>query len=237
MEESYNCWHGCHKKSEGCLNCYVYRFDKRIGKDSNTISKTKDFDKPIKRKRNGEYKYPSGTLFDTCFSSDFFIEEADEWRQDVLNMIKERKDCDFFLITKRPERIMDCLNPIDYPNLIIYCTMENQIRFDERAPIYLNLPLLHKGIIIEPMLGPIDLTKYLDKDIEKVSVGGESGPNARVLDFNWVKEIKRQCDRAHIPFNFRQTGANILVNNKLYHIPRDKQFIQAKKAFNNKSSF
>ena len=233
MEESYNCWHGCHKKSEGCLNCYVYRYDILADRDSNIVYKTKDFDKPIKRKRNKEYKYPSGTLFYTCFSSDFFIEEADIWRKDVLNYIKERNDCEFFCITKRPERILNCLDPLLYPNLKIYCTMENQKRFDERAPIYLNLPLLHKGIIIEPMLSAIDMSKYLNNEIEKVVVGGESGPNARILDFNWVKDIKRQCELSHVPFVFKQTGAKILVNNKLFHIPRNKQFSQANKAFNN----
>ena len=76
MEETYNCWHGCHKKSEGCLNCYVYRYDERIGKDSSIVYKTKDFDKPIRRNRKNEYKYPSNTLFYLCFSSDFFIEEG-----------------------------------------------------------------------------------------------------------------------------------------------------------------
>ena len=229
----YNCWHGCHKKSEGCLHCYVYRRDESIGKDSNIIYKTKSFDLPVRKKKDGSYKYPKGTLFNMCFSSDFFIEEADVWRKDVLDMIKTRSDCEFFCITKRPERIRECIDDLSlYPNLYIACTMENQKRFNERAPIYLNLDLNVKSVMIEPMLERIDMSEYIDK-IDEVSVGGESGENARILDFEWVKDIERQCKRADVEFSFHQTGARILVDNKLYNIPRYLQHSQARKAFKN----
>ena len=233
MSIMYNCWHGCHKKSEGCLHCYVYRRDESIGKDSNIIYKTKAFDLPVRKKKDGSYKYPKGTLFNMCFSSDFFIEEADVWRKDVLDMIRTRSDCEFFCITKRPERIKECIDDLSlYPNLYIACTMENQKRFNERAPIYLNLDLNVKSVMIEPMLERIDMSEYIDK-IDEVSVGGESGENARILDFEWVKDIERQCKRADVEFSFHQTGARILVDNKLYNIPRYLQHSQARKAFKN----
>lgn len=232
MEVTYNCWHGCHKKSEGCKNCYVYRRDESIGKDSNLIYKTINFNLPIKKDRKGNYKYPSGTSFNMCFSSDFFIEEADDWRKDVLEMIKERSDCSFMCITKRPERILECIPDVEtYDNLIIYCTMENQKRFFERAPIYLKLPLKIKGIMMEPMLERIDISKYLNYKIDIIACGGESGNNARILNFDWVKEIKERCDKNNIHFYFHQTGANLLFNGKLYHIDRKYQHSQAKKAF------
>ena len=231
MEVTYNCWHGCHKKSEGCLHCYVYRRDESIGKDASIVYKTKSFNMPIQKDRKGNYKYPSGSEFMMCFSSDFFIEEADDWRIDVLNMIIERSDCDFVCITKRPERIKQCIpNLKDYPNLYIFCTCENQKRFDERAPIYLDLELNSKTICIEPFLGPIDLSAYINR-IDYVSVGGESGPNARVCNFEWVKDIRRQCKKHRVGFEFRQTGANLLVDGKLYRIPRRNQLSQAHKAF------
>ena len=232
MGIQYNCWHGCHKKSEGCLNCYVYRRDESIGKDAAVVYKTSYFSLPVRKDRKGNYKYKGGTEFSMCFSSDFFIEEADQWRKDVLAMIRERSDCTFFCITKRPERIMECIPDIeDYDNLIIHCTMENQKRFDERAPIYLSLPLKEKGIVMEPMLERIDMSKYLDEGIDTVTCGGESGPNARVIDFEWVKEIKENCDKKGIGFYFHQTGANIVVNGKLYHVERKFQHSQARKAF------
>lgn len=213
------------------MHCYVYRRDTSIGKDSNVVYKTASFNMPIRVNRKGEYKYPSGTEFMMCFSSDFFINEADEWREDVLAMIKKRSDCNFFCITKRPERILECIPNInDYKNLYIYCTTENQKRFDERAPIYLNLPLNKKGIMIEPMLEYVDISKYIDK-IDAVSVGGESGEDARVCDFEWVKKTREACKKAHVEFYYHQTGAKLLVNNKLYNIPRNKQHSQAQKAF------
>lgn len=231
-EFTYNCWHGCHKKSEGCLNCYVYRYDERNGLDSTKVYKTKAYDLPIQKKKDGSYKCPLNSFFYLCFSSDFFLEDADEFRPGVLEMIKERKDSMFFCLTKRPERIKECLKDISlYPNLIIYCTMENQKRFDERAPIYLSLPLLHKGIALAPMLSSVDMSAFDLSEVESITCDGESGPNARTLDFEWVKDIRRQCKEKGYPFTFRQTGARILVDNKLYRIKRKDQFSQASKAF------
>ena len=44
-----------------------------------------------------------------CFYSDFLIEEADEWRNEVWKMIHERRDCLFLFLTKRIERFMECV--------------------------------------------------------------------------------------------------------------------------------
>ena len=89
----------------------------------------------------------------------------------------------------------------------------------------------YHGIMIEPMLEEIDLDKYDLSNVDQISIGGESGPNARVLDFNWVKKIHDYCKKNKIDFYFHQTGAKIIVDNKLYNIPRNKQHSQAYKAF------
>lgn len=47
----WNPWHGCHKYSAGCANCYVYRMDERYGRDSSVVKKTKDFALPVKKKK------------------------------------------------------------------------------------------------------------------------------------------------------------------------------------------
>ena len=54
----WNLWHGCHKLSEGCRHCYVYRTDGKYGKDSSVVTKTEKFDLPLQRKKNGTYKIP-----------------------------------------------------------------------------------------------------------------------------------------------------------------------------------
>lgn len=242
----WNLWHGCHKKSEGCQHCYVFRRDAEFEKDSNVVSKTSTFNLPIRRDRQGNWKVPSGTLMWTCFTSDFFIEEADEWREDAWLMIKRRSDLLFYMVTKRPERIAQCL-PEDwgdgYENVTICCTMENQRCADERLPIFRELPIRHKEIICEPLLGPIDfhgmlaLLAYAASPMngdaqrcEQVTVGGESGRDARVCDYDWVLNIREQCINAGVPFHFKQTGATFRKDNRLYHIPRDQQMRQAHRA-------
>ncbi len=72
MAKMWNLWHGCHKLSEGCKHCYVYRGDEKRGIDSSNVTLTKNFDLPIQKKKNGEYKIVSRTLLYTCFTSGFF---------------------------------------------------------------------------------------------------------------------------------------------------------------------
>lgn len=105
MQKLWNPWHGCHKLSEGCRNCYVYRGDAKRGIDSSIVSKTKNFDLPVQKKKNGEYKIPPGSEVATCFTSDFFVEDADEWRTEAWQMIRERSDLTFLMITKRIDRL------------------------------------------------------------------------------------------------------------------------------------
>ena len=72
----WNPWHGCRKISAGCQNCYVYRIDSAFDKDASVITKTAAFNLPLKKTRNGTFKLqPCETVY-TCFSSDFFLEEA-----------------------------------------------------------------------------------------------------------------------------------------------------------------
>ena len=78
MRDGWNPWHGCRKLSEGCANCYVYRMDAEHGRDPTLPHRTAAFGLPLRKNRKGEYRVPSGSTLWTCFSSDFFLEEADE---------------------------------------------------------------------------------------------------------------------------------------------------------------
>ena len=100
----WNLWHGCIKKSEGCKNCYVYARDEKYELDASAVYRTKSFRLPVQKNRQGEYKIPSGSTIYTCFTSDFFLDEADEWRREAWDIIRERSDVHFFMITKRIER-------------------------------------------------------------------------------------------------------------------------------------
>lgn len=229
----WNLWHGCHKISAGCQNCYVYRSDARHERDASVCAKTQCFYDPIRKKRDGSWKIPAGEVVWTCFTSDFFLEDADPWREEAWDMIRQRLDLDFFFITKRIHRFYDCV-PDDWgdgwDNVAICCTCENQDRADFRLPIYIKAPIKHKSLACEPLLEALDLTAYLDGSISQVVAGGESGPGARLCKYEWILSLRDQCVAAGVPFMFKQTGARLEKDGKIYSIPRRLQHKQARKA-------
>ena len=231
----WNPWHGCTKISAGCKFCYVYRQDEMYGCEigRNVARKTAAFDLPVKRKRDKSYKLPSGKVVFTCFTSDFLLEDADEWRPDCWRMIRERSDCMFYFFTKRIDRFADCI-PADwgdgYPNVLIGCTVENQAMADRRLPIFMSAPIRHKIITAAPLLEQINILPYLDSSIEEVSVGGESGVNARPCHYDWILDLRRQCVEKNVPFRFHQTGSYFVKDGKLFRIMRKYQLSQAHKA-------
>jgi protein gp37 len=235
----WNPWRGCHKFSEGCKFCYIHKGDSRRGVDTNQIVKTEQFDAPIAKTKKGEYKIKSGQIVYLCFSTDFLIEDADEWRSECWKMIKERSDLTFLFLTKRIERFSRCI-PDDwndgYDNVIVGCTVENQNTADFRLSIFDKLPIKHKNIICQPLIDRIDLSAYL-KNVELVVVGGESDINARVLDYDWVLSIREQCISSSVNFEFRQCGTHFIKDGKLYNINVRQLCSQARKAGINVSSF
>lgn len=128
MHDIWNPWHGCTKKSEGCKHCYMYFLDKQRGGDGSRIYKVKNnFEYPLSKDKNGRYKIKSGEHIRVCMTSDFFLEEADKWREDAWKIMHKRSDVVFILITKRPERIAQVL-PSDwgdgYENVQLNVTCE-----------------------------------------------------------------------------------------------------------------
>lgn len=231
----WNPWHGCTKISPGCKYCYVYRQDEMYGSSvaSSLCRKTAAFNLPVKRKRDKSYKIPGGKVVFTCFTSDFLLEDADQWRDECWQMIRQRRDLYFYFFTKRIHRFERCM-PSDwgdgYDNVLIGCTVENQQMADYRLPIFRSLPIKHKSIIASPLLSALNLEPYLDDDIEEVSTGGESGVDARVCDYQWILDLREQCVANNVPFRFHQTGARLLKDGRLYRIPRRYQLSQAHKA-------
>lgn len=231
----WNPWHGCTKISPGCKYCYVYRRDAMYGaaQASSLCRKNASFDLPLRKKRDGSEKIPSGTEVFTCFTSDFLLPDADAWRAACWEMMRRRSDCTFIFFTKRIERLRQCLPPDwgeGYENVRIGCTVENRERADARLPVFLALPIRHRLIIVEPCLEAIDLRQYLSDAIEQVLVGGESGQFARECRYEWVLSLHAQCMEKQVSFCFHQTGTNFVKDGKRYHIPRACQCDQAKKA-------
>lgn len=125
-EATWNPWHGCHKVSQGCKNCYMFRDKKRYGQDPNVVvgSKTKFYD-PLK------WKEPRKIF--TCSWSDFFIEEADPWRDEAMAIMALTPQHTYQVLTKRPDRMLKYVTTAcgRIANLCMKLRQERNIRFPE----------------------------------------------------------------------------------------------------------
>lgn len=224
-------WRGCHRCSEGCRFCYIHKGDARRGVDTDRIVRSEKFQRPVEKKKDGEYKMAPGLVY-TCFSSDFLLEDADHWRNEAWQIIKERTDCVFLFLTKRIERFMECIPPDwgdGYDNVVVCCTVENQENADRKLSVFKELPIKHKQITAQPLIGPINMEPYL-AGIESVLVGGESDRNGRVMDYDWVLDIRQQCIEHNVPFQFRQCSTHFRKDGRMYHLQVKDLASQARKA-------
>jgi protein gp37 len=235
-DATWNPWQGCTKVSEACAHCYMFTDMKRYGKDPTVVRKSKDptFFLPMKRRRTGEYAIPPGHKVFTCSWSDWFHERADAWRPKAWSIIQQQPDLVFQIVTKRPERIGDCLPPDwgdGWENVWLITTIENQHWANVRIPQLLQVPAAVRGLSIEPLLGPVDLSRWLGErvrcgcggvcdsgvpcpmrgnwqpPIRWVIVGGESGHHARPCNLAWIRSIVEQCKAAGVPCFVKQLGS------------------------------
>jgi protein gp37 len=95
--------------------------------------------------------------------------------------------------------------PWPLPNVWLGASVEDQERADERIPDLIVIPAAVRFLSVEPLLGPIDVTPWISF-LDWVIVGGESGPNARAVDPQWIRSLRDQCVRACVPFFFKQWG-------------------------------
>ena len=224
MHDIWNPWHGCVKVSEGCEHCYMYFLDWMRGADGRTVYRTRNFDYPLQRRRGGGYRVRPGEQIRVCMTSDFFLDEADRWRPEAWRIMRERSDVRFFLLTKRPERVEECL-PSDWPdegweNVFFNVSCENQRRADERIPVMLDLPFRHKGIMATPLVGPLDIDRYLASgQIMQVIAGGENYDGARPCDFDWIRSLASQCRAHDTSFCFIETGTCFIKDGRRYSLP------------------
>ena len=240
MHDIWNPWHGCVRVSEGCAHCYMFTMDAARGLDGGVVRRNKTtFDYPLQRTRDGAYKVRSGELIRICMNSDFLIEQADPWRDEVWGIIHARPDVRFFILTKRPERFAECLPPDwgdGWDNVMLNVTCENQRRADERIPILLATPAKHKGIMCAPFIGPVRIDKYLAQgQIEQVICGGENYDGARPCHFEWVQALRADCVRYDTRFCFIETGSVFVKDGRTYHLPNKR--LQSEMAYKSGMNF
>ncbi len=212
----------------------MYYLDGLRGQDGGDIRRTKaGFRYPLSRDRSGRYKVQSGEMLRVCMTSDFFLAEADPWREEAWDIIHQRPDVKFFLLTKRPERVAAQL-PRDWgegwENVMFNVTCENQRRADERIPILLELPFKHKGIMCAPFIGPVSIKDYLPAgQIEQVLCDGENYGGARPCHYEWVKALRDECAAYDVTFTFCGTGRRFVKDGKTYRV--EGSGVQSQQAF------
>ena len=204
-QSTWNPWHGCIKVSPGCKNCYMYRDKNRYGQDPKQVSRSKTtFNDPL--------KWEEPRLVFTCSWSDWFIDEADGWRDDAWNVIRQAPQHTFQILTKRPERILDHL-PRDWGNgwahVWLGVSIESQ-KYVTRLDLLRQVPARVRFISAEPLIAPIAFGSL--KKIDWVITGGESGPKARPMDMDWVRSIRDKCKREGIAFFHKQNGGTTIVD-------------------------
>lgn len=204
---TWNPWMGCQKVSEACKFCYMHRILEKNGSNPNTVVKTKgEFGKPL--------KWVKGRKIFTCSMSDFFIEEADEWREEAWDVIKNTQQHTYLILTKRPERIKENL-PKNwcqelYSNVWLGVTVENEKHLD-RIHILGDIPCEVKWVSFEPLLGEVYLTSKELSIIDWAVIGGESGNSSgkyqyRKTELSWFLSLMYQLRDTKTPIFFKQFG-------------------------------
>jgi protein gp37 len=188
----------------------MFRDMNKFGKDPETVvrSSVRTFNRPLVWQRDAE-KANTRELVMSASWSDFFIKEADPWRDEAWAIIKRCPNLTFQIFTKRASRMKNCL-PADwgdgYPNVWIGVSVESQDVANSRVPILLDMKAKTKFISYEPALEYVDFTRIkpnfsettinslVPGGLDWIIAGGESGDEdeSRFFDPEWSRDLLRQ---------------------------------------------
>jgi protein gp37 len=218
---TFNPWWGCAKVSPACAHCYAEAWAKRVGQNvwggsaDRRFFGDKHWAEPLKWDEEAEAIGARHRVF--CASmADVFEPRADldPEREKLWALIQATPSLDWLLLTKRPGSVSR-LAPwrSDWPhNVWLGTTVENQLWADRRLPLLLQHAARRRFLSCEPLLGPIDLSKWTKNraadlhPIDWIIAGGESGPGARPMLPGWARQLRDQCGSADISFHFKQWG-------------------------------
>lgn len=217
---TFNPWWGCERVSPACKNCYAETWARRLGMDlwskgaARRVPGDGYWRQPIVWNESARRSGRRERVF--CASmADVFEDrrDLDGHRERLWNLIAKTPNLDWLLLTKRPYRVPDLVPWGNaWPsNIWLGTTVENQRWADKRVPQLLAHAAAVHFLSCEPLLGPIDLTRWLPKRGRKRAVawviaGGESGHRARPMNPEWARALRNQCQQHRIPFHFKQWG-------------------------------
>lgn len=221
VDESWNPITGCTKISPGCTNCYAEKMAKRL---AGRFGYPKDDPfkvtfHPDKLEQPLKWKKPRRIF--VCSMSDFFGAKL-EWMCDIFRVIRKCPQHTFMILTKRIKSLAMfnhvCGWQTDLENIWLGVSVENQKTADERIPILLQIPAAVRFVSVEPMLGLVDIRKYLisgadglPSELNKyhdwldwIICGCESGQHRRYTHISWIRNLRNQCIDASVPFFLKQ---------------------------------
>lgn len=219
---TYNPWQGCLAVSPGCDNCYARVMAEHWGKDFANIHRSAPatFQAPRKWQREVERGLRAkGSKVFTCSISDFFIRQADPWREEAWDIMLACPDLIFQVLTKRPGRMAWWAKTHPWPDHIWAGASVESAPYLPRLDVLAQCPAAVRFVSCEPLLGPLDLGPWLQPwghrgvpDLQWVIVGGQSGVappsiNYRLMQTEWVQSIADQCADAGVPLFVKQAAA------------------------------
>jgi len=210
-ESTWNPVTGCSKISSGCRHCYAERMAKRLKAmgQPNYANGFKVTLHPDVLDRPLSWNKPQ-MIFVNSMSDLFHREVPLSFILDIFDVMRKAHWHTFQILTKRSGRMARLNRRIDWPhNVWMGVTVESG-RFISRIDDLRSTGAKTKFLSLEPLLGPISHINL--RGINWVIVGGESGPGARIMDKDWVLDIRNQCINSETPFFFKQWGG---VNKKL----------------------
>lgn len=209
-EATWNPITGCSHKSSGCLHCYAERLSfrlKAMGQPNYQNGFEVSFHKNV-LETPLHWKKPQ-MIFVNSMSDTFHEKVTTQQIKDIFSIMNQASWHTFQVLTKRPERLSEIAPLVSWtPNIWLGVTVESS-EYVHRLDFLKKTPAKIKFISAEPLLAPvgeIDLS-----GINWLIVGGESGPNARPMEENWVLDLLQQSKAQGVKFFFKQWGG---VNKK-----------------------
>ena len=200
---------GCTKITRGCDNCYAARFAERWrGVKGHPYEQGFDLREwPERLDQPARWKAPR-MIFVNSMSDLFHKRVRREFIDEVFDRMEDASHHTYQVLTKRSSLMCNYLRrryPSSEAPAHIWCGVSVEDNAAKARIRHLQAaPAAVRFLSIEPLIGPVG-----DLDLDGISwviVGGESGPNARPMRLEWVREIRNRCLRARVPFFFKQWG-------------------------------
>lgn len=204
-ESTWNPMTGCTKVSLGCKNCYAERMAKRLQAmgQPNYKNGFRLTLHPHMLNLPLTWKKPQ-MIFVNSMSDIFHEDAAEDFIRKIFSVMAKAHWHIFQVLTKRSDRLLEFADDLKWESNIWMGVTVESVENVNRINHLRQSPAKVKFLSLEPLLGPLP---ELNLDgINWVIVGGESGPKARIMRKEWVSDIKDQCERANIPFFFKQWG-------------------------------